>query len=201
MIKVVLAAFSCKGYYCFTIIKGLNSVWILFYLCLLRRVKGLKGKKAWGTISASSISSVRSPSPTPSPSLSPTLLSPKRNLYDIEMATSSNLDSKQKMTEESNLDVKNTELRRWMVHYILLVLLLHNVILLRSTPELPKLSASTPEYSSPFSREKRRVNSSSFLSIAPHSSGNSRYSTIISTLRYNCDSIIMYEPLAKFYTW
>ncbi len=78
----------------------------------IRRVKGLKGKKAWEyqrTISASSISSVRSPSPTPSPSHSPTP-SPDRNSLNVDIMTGFHL--KASKSDESSLDVTNGATRK-----------------------------------------------------------------------------------------
>ena len=81
-------------------------------------MKGLKGKKAWEyhrVISSTSLSSVRSPSPTPSPSNSPTQ-SPRQSFsppYTVQAtrrmvgstATSDSFD-------ESNLDFKKSEFRK-----------------------------------------------------------------------------------------
>lgn len=82
---------------------------------LFRRVKGLKGKKAWEyqrTISDTSLTSVRSPSPTPSPtnstSNSPTVSpihSPRLRIPRANLATQSKTDATS--NDESNLDFKS----------------------------------------------------------------------------------------------
>lgn len=82
-------------------------------------MKGLKGKKAWEyqqTISASSIKTISSPSPTPSPTLSPTP-SPKRSFLNMD-ETMSDLDHQghgASKPDELDLDLQNGVTKRWVV--------------------------------------------------------------------------------------
>ena len=86
--------------------------------CGSRRVKGLKGKKAWEyqrTISDTSLSSVRSPSATPSPTSSPIpspTLSPP-----IQLASKSDTSVliSTASVDESDLDFKSAKVRRYTV--------------------------------------------------------------------------------------
>ena len=112
-----------------------------------RRVKGLKGRKAWEynrTISDTSLTSVRSPSPTPSPSGSPTqspihtpadssphspprsptnsyspspILSPRLVLpEDEDIPKAKSASDLQADAVESNLDFKSVTIRRLVLY-------------------------------------------------------------------------------------
>ena len=87
-----------------------------------RRVKGLKGKKAWEyerTISDTSLSSVRSPSPTPSPTPSPIPSPiPSPNLssrLDLASKSDTSILVSAPSIDESNLDFKSASARRYVV--------------------------------------------------------------------------------------
>lgn len=95
----------------------------LFYFLNYRRVKGLKGKRAWEyqrTISDTSLTSVRSPSPTPSPITSPTAspsLSPQFHTNYHQQTTTGLIPQVRSASDveistlESNLDYKSVTAR------------------------------------------------------------------------------------------
>lgn len=92
------------------------------YFIIRRRVKGLKGKKAWEyqrTISDTSLTSVCSPSPTPSPTTSPIpspTLSPRLGL---ESKSDTSILVSMASVDESNLDFKSARARRYHPNFLL----------------------------------------------------------------------------------